>query len=980
MLCSRFTPSHVAPHVRGNGRRLAFAAFLGLAILWQAPAGAVTQGTGASDTVTVPTFADVAAYNSGDGKNAGNWVQIGTRTLPNWMIGDFFGDAPVTSDKLIETYTDAASYLADTGRADRLFAVIGTDLYSVAALEALDNYAALTDSNLPDPITLPPTTVALGDNAAATAYDTVAVGAGAKAPKSAGTAVGANSEAGGAGATAVGANARAIGPSSVAIGEGAHVIDGRSIAIGRRAATSGRESTVVGTDANNFGANAAVFGNAASAVGNSNTALGRFASTANWGPGGAQSTAIPEGRGLGGLIRCALTPDFVTDGQRFIDDCSPYLTAGEKAHTNLFPDTAAGRTYRGTIQTRLRARLNAHAVNGATAVGAGAYAGAGAATAVGAFAIADAQGASAFGYLGRAHGDFSSAFGGDAFGDNAHALGTFSDALGDDSIAIGRNAVAGMETAPGRVYFNLQGWLNDADKPTGGNVAIAGQLYSVAALTAVSGLAADNLPPALVANPGAIAIGADAVAAGDDSVALGRAASATGDNAIAVGAGATALADQVVIGAARHSYRLPGLAETGVARLLAVDAQGRLVVGAPPTGGSADFGTRLAALEVEARLANGQLTTLVSDVGAVDERLGEVDDGADRAGNAYQRIGALDNDLGAPTQAADGEGSAYQRIGSLKTIVDTVVSEDPAAVVAARAEQRVEESTRALTATDNRLREAIESADTGDRIEKIRVRTGTGETRTVVTLHGAANEQLMTLVALLTDRSLSTTVALGEDGEPVGTTMTEFLALDETKGHNVVSTKERLAYLFQALYGPDYAGVAVRTTDSDSPHRDSIAGRVSIIELDDEGKKLREADDGIGAGAHSVVVQEVSPADGRGRLRTMPFDRFDGAEALRKVNALTGRVDGIRSDLNELDTHVDRVAAMTSALTALPNTVTAGQRYSLGMGVGAHRGEQALALGVSMRLLGERGVFVNAGAAFGEDSTVTARAGVNISW
>ncbi len=1044
------------------GRRLAAAIFLFLAVLWQTPAGALTLGSGADDTVTVPTFTDVNAYNTNDGKDAGTWVRIGTRTLPNWMISRFFGENAVTSDKLIKTYANAAAYLADTTRATRLFAVIGSNIYSVVALESLNNNAALTDSNLPDTIGTPVAGTALGDNADAV---------------QAATAVGWGSEAEKEGATALGSGARAGGMKSVAVGESSVVFDGRSIAVGHFAVTSGAASTVVGTNANGFGADAAVLGDHASVIGDGNTALGRHASAADWGAGNSEWDAVPEG--LGDLIRCATEPGYITDGQWFSDECSALLTATEKAHANLFPDTSAGRTYRGTIQTRLRARLNSYAVNRATAVGSFAYARATAATALGANAVASGDASVAVGSGSRVYDGHSVAVGDRAlttggtstivgaytggFGKDAAVLGNHASAIGEGNTALGRGATA-ADWGPGNAHqwdaisaiglteliecamepgyiAGGQGFsescsnvLTSAEKAHANLVAdtAAGRTYrgtvqtrlrarldsyavdwatavgsrSYARGTGATAMGANAVATDLGATTlgfvaradgrgatalgylaradgrGATAVGVEAQASGTDAIALGRAAAATGRNAIAVGAGASAGADQVVIGRDGHSYRLPGLApDGGVARLLAVDTRGQLVAGAVQAGtGAPDFGVRLAALEAEAVSSGERVTTLESGFSAVDDRLGDADDGADRGGNAYQRITALDNDLGAATQPAHSDGSAYQRIASVREIVETATSEDPAAIVAARAERTVEESTRALTAEDAVLRRAIENADSADRVEKVRIRTGTGEERTVVTLRGATNEQIMTLVALLTDRRLSTTVAAGADGEPVGTTMNEFLELDELHGHNVVSTKERLAYLFQALYGPDYAGRADGSTDSDAPHRQSIEGRVRIIELDDEGKKLREADDSLGDGAHRVVVQETSPQDGRGRLRTMPFDNFDGAAALRKVDALTGRVDNLRRDLDELDTHVDRVAAMTSALTALPNAVAGGDRYSLGMGVGHHRGEQALALGMSVRLVGERNVFANAGVALGEGSTVTARAGVSVSW
>ena len=129
-----------------------------------------------------------------------------------------------------------------------------------------------------------------------------------------------------------------------------------------------------------------------------------------------------------------------------------------------------------------------------------------------------------------------------------------------------------------------------------------------------------------------------------------------------------------------------------------------------------------------------------------------------------------------------------------------------------------------------------------------------------------------------------------------------------------------------------------------------------------------------------VVVQELLPDGGGGRLRTLPMSRFDGAEALSRVNALTGRVDGVRRDLNALSGRLDSSAAMTSALTALPNVVPGGGRVYVGAGAGAYRGEQALALGLSARLDRESNVFVNVGAAISTGGEVVSRIGAGIVW
>ena len=520
----------------------------------------------------------------------------------------------------------------------------------------------------------------------------------------------------------------------------------------------------------------------------------------------------------------------------------------------------------------------------------------------------------------------------------------------------------------------------------------------------------------------ATAVGAYAHASGAGSIALGRGAEAAGANAIAIGAGVAAAANEAVIGAAGHSYRLPGFAaEEGLARLLGVDSQGRLVAGGASFGpGAPELGVRVATLELDARSVGRRVGTLETstktiedEVTGVGNRLGQGDqpphaDGRGE-GTAFQRIAALDADMGAPDD--DGrrgeDASAFQRIAALDTIIDALDSEDEAAIIAKRAEQKVEEATQELAvSTDDdgyvqtgegdggNVREIVAETDRGstDRVETVKIRTGTGDDRVVVTLKGATNEQIMTLVALLSNSELSNRPVTGADGEPVGTTMEEFLELDKNKAlaeadaadasdaqraANAVSATERLAYLFQALYGKPYGdtGVADGTTDSDDPDPRSIAGRAAIIELDDR-KALRKLDD---AGTiDEVVVQEIGP--GGGRLRTLPMSLFDGAEALAQVNALTGRVDGVRRDLNDLSERVDGSAAMASALTALPNVVPGGGRVYVGAGAGNYRGEQALALGLSARLDRESNIFVNIGAAISTGGEVVSRIGAGVVW
>ena len=215
-----------------------------------------------------------------------------------------------------------------------------------------------------------------------------------------------------------------------------------------------------------------------------------------------------------------------------------------------------------------------------------------------------------------------------------------------------------------------------------------------------------------------------------------------------------------------------------------MDSQGRLVAGAANFGdGAPALGVRVATLEVEARSTGRRVGTLETtaktledEATVVSNRLGQGNQSPHAEGrgegSAFQRIAALDADLGAPEDdARRGEdASAFQRIAGLDTIIDALDSEDTAAIIAKRAEQKVEEATKELAvSTDDdgyvrtgegdggSVRDIVAETDRGstERVETVKIRTGTREDRAVVTLKGATNEQIMTLVALLSNNRLS---------------------------------------------------------------------------------------------------------------------------------------------------------------------------------------------------------------------------------
>ena len=907
-----------------------------LAAFGLSPAWAYKAGEGADDRpADIPEYANVAAYLADSSRTDHIYVKIGQHTLRMFQLEAFHGSTGLTDGNLIRSYASVTAYLADTGRAGRLYAEINGSVFLVTVLEAANNAGTLSASTLPSPVAARFRTTAVGDGARAQNYDATAIGQSARATGRQSTAVGQNSGASGVNAVALGDHSRAYGDRSVALGTGSRAY--------------GDQTTALGNSADGYGAYATALGRSATALGERTTALGRGAVAANLDADRELGDAVSESDGVGGLITCAHDTDLSVQG--FVADCDEYLTTGERGDSRLARDDATGQAFRQTIRQRLQGRLTALSTSRATAVGMSARALKRSATAVGYYSQATGESGTALGSASDAAGERSTALGAAAWatGRYSTAVGQWAEAHGENTIALGRNSKAGGVSSSW-IYTSVEEYVDDSDRTTRGtNVIIGGKVYAVSALEAVSGLDRTNLPAPVAATSGGVAIGADAAAAGEDSVALGKGATATGAKGIAIGAGAAAGANEVVIGSAGHTtYRMPGLAASQ---------------------------TRNADRNAEVLIVNGD-GDLSADGGELNDRLGWSDDTANGDGNA-----------------------AHARIQSIQETIDRASREEFRAIGRADVIQQVDDATRSLdadadgdgqvdaTGDGRRILEIVDQVDRGDtaRVQTARIRTGAGEARTVVTLKGATNEQVTALVALLTNRRLSTAPALDESGNPVGTTMDEFLALDEDKGAPL-STNERLAYLFQAMYGRPYGdtGVADTATDSDAPHADSIAGRIDSIdelmsrEADGTLEEAPVTEAGTPSGVQRrVVVQDVYQDDGTRRVRLRTLDL--GLD-LERLSAIDRRVDGLDRHVGKLGARLDKATAMSSALTALPNVVPNGGQFYLGAGAGHYRGQQAIAIGMSARVGARNNVFLNAGAATAGGGSVSSRAGVGFVW
>ena len=146
----------------------------------------------------------------------------------------------------------------------------------------------------------------------------------------------------------------------------------------------------------------------------------------------------------------------------------------------------------------------------------------------------------------------------------------------------------------------------------------------------------------------------------------------------------------------------------------------------------------------------------------------------------------------------------------------------------------------------------------------------------------------------------------------------------------------------------------------------------------------------IGTEAHSATIAGVDIKQARTDINTNTTEI--GVNRSRITNN-TARIDtnanGIAAnnmaivDLNDrlmgVDERVKQVAAMSAALSAVPNAVSGDGDFFLGVGFGNSGGEQGIAVGVSARFGAKKNIVVNAGAASAGDET-SVRAGVGFVW
>jgi len=440
-------------------------------------------------------------------------------------------------------------------------------------------------------------------------------------------------------------------------------------------------------------------------------------------------------------------------------------------------------------------------------------------------------------------------------------------------------------------------------------------------------------------------------------------------------------------------------------------------VGTLETAVGAAADTASATGTVFARVKNAQ-----AEVDALETTVGAAADAASETGSVFARVKNAQADADA-AQAAAGSagdtasttGSAHARITELRVAWQAAASDSTSAAAAAvtTANQAIEaageaSNTRAQTIAEQAASQA-ENPDSAvnpneQRFESVTIRVGSADERVVLKLKGGATEQIATLVALLRQPAKLNQRVVDGDGNPIGTTGTEFAEMDANNPDPTAGPYDlRTGYLFEALYGnPRDGNVNVATTDSYRPNENSIFGRhqhgilrsaqdVEMMNgrgplgqgLTQQQRRDLEATTAGYRDAPNIGSGGDAPATANNRRVVVQDVNQDGTIQLRTVEST--QLTGTDQRVDALSTRVEQTAASSAALSALPNTVPGNRRFFLGLGMGNYRSESALAVGMSARMQlqsGKADFFANAGAAstFSKDSDTSSRIGIGWAW
>ena len=770
---------------------------------------------------------------------------------------------------------------------------------------------------------------ALGENAQATGGNSTAIGRSAEATAPRTTAVGNHADATAERATAVGGSSSATAPYATALGQSSRATEEFATAVGRSSRAYGDKTTAVGANARVYGTESTALGYYSVAVGQENTAFGR----------GARAATRVDSQTFG-LMYCLNDPYPASSAARFADSCDELFTADEKQDPRLLQEDAAGEAFRQAILTRLQALLNEQVTAKATAVGTRSWAMNTRTTALGYGAVARGDRSTALGSHSRATGDRSTAVGRltGVSGEDGTGIGSYAQVHGDQTVALGARSGAGAWNVAGR-YAGVAAYLANEEPSQYGQryTVVADKIYAIAELESIWASQKDTLLQTALADASEVMSPTATYMALTEYL---NDSSRTDHTQVYIDSDVYKVAELEAIWSSLTSTILP----IALADASEVIAASRFYASVGDYLGDDDR-TDNTQVYIDGKVYN------VADLEAVaaltEDTLPNPLKGA---------VGAIAVGVGAqaPGEKGIAIGLDAHAVGLNAIAIGSGVTAGADEVVIGSEQHTYRFPGLAASQTVNTEVLTVDgtgqlSLDGGDLYERVtKLETGSAGTTGGTSGLGALASAGPTLVNEADTISHNTNgdedPLLGTPSDPADEDGSAFARIAKVK-EDVATTSEKAQALERGeLEGGGY-GEAPAVGSSGNAPADTANRR--------------------------VVVQDAN-ADGSVRLRTMEIPELSG---------VSRRLDAFNDRLNALDERLDSATAMSSALSALPNTVPDGGKLFLGVGVGHYGGKQAIALGLSARLGAERNVFVNAGVATATGGeSVSARAGVGFVW
>ncbi len=223
---------------------------------------------------------------------------------------------------------------------------------------------------------------------------------------------------------------------------------------------------------------------------------------------------------------------------------------------------------------------------------------------------------------------------------------------------------------------------------------------------------------------------------------------------------------------------------------------------------------------------------------------------------------------------------------------------------------------------------------------------------------------------------------------------------DASTGHNLVAANRGIAIGNRAEVTGDN-GIAIGSSVTagkneirigSSVHQDVYIAGINFVSGGSDNPSTAPPMFSIGDPGQTATIAGVNINQARADISANTFFISENSMAIsenafgildnaNQISTNASAISGFSERLLEVDDRVKQVAAMASALSAVPNVVPndSNGNFYVGMGFGHYDGEQGMAIGVSGRLGTKRNILVNAGAAQSGGET-SARVGFGLIW